>query len=256
MDSKYLKNVELDGDAFRYEGTQVGILLIHGFTATTTEVRLLADRLHQSGYTVHAPLLPGHGTTPQSLNRIHFQDWIEEVERAFSSIRQKCEVVFVAGESMGALLSLYLAARHSDIAGILCYSPALIVRNIWAAVILQYFIDYLPKRGAGDNLPWKGYKVNPTKASAQLFYLQRYIKPQLREIHQPVYVFIGKKDDRISPDAGEYILDHINSKRKEIHFLNESPHCMILAEELPVIFARTEDFIKSIVNERTQSLLQ
>ena len=249
MDTEYLQNAELDGDPFIYEGSQVGILLIHGFTATTAEVRLLANRLHQSGYTVHAPLLPGHGTTPQSLNRIRYQDWIEEVDRAFTSIRQKCKVVFVAGESMGALLSLYLAAKHSDVAGVICYSPALIVRNIWAAVILQYFIDYLPKSGASDNLPWKGYKVNPTKASAQLFYLQRYIKRRLPEIHQPVYVFIGKKDDRISPDAGEYILDHINSERKEILFLEESPHCMILAEEYPVIFSRTEDFIKSIINE-------
>lgn len=253
MDSEYLQNVELDGDPFSYEGSKIGILLIHGFTATTTEVRLLGNRLFQRGYTIHAPLLPGHGTTPQALNKTHYQDWIEEVERSYSFLHDKCTEIFVAGESMGALLSIYLAARHPDIAGIICYSPALIVRYIWVATILQYFMDYIPKTGKGDNLPWKGYKVNPTKASVQLFLLQKFVKHILRDIRQPICVFIGMKDNRVYPGAGECLLQHVNSTQKEIHYQQDSPHCMILADELPEISARTECFIQSVLEERSQS---
>lgn len=253
MDSEFLQNIELDGEPFTYEGSQTGVLLLHGFTATTAEVRLLADRLRVSGYTIHAPLLPGHGTKPEDLNKTNYQDWIDEVERSYIFLAGKCSEIFVAGESMGALLSLYLAAKHADIAGVICFSPALVVKYIWAAVFLQYFIKAIPKSQAGDNLPWKGYKVNPSKALVQLFLLQRNVKSVLSEIRQPLCVFIAKKDSRVSPEAGNYVLNHVNSIRKEIHYLDESPHCMILAGELPVISSITNGFIESIQKDYSLS---
>jgi carboxylesterase len=125
MDTQFLLNADLDGNSFTYEGNNIGILLIHGFTATTTEVRLLADNLSKQGYTIHAPLLPGHGTTPDELNKTTYQNWIETVEEAYSFLHQKCPMIFIAGESMGALLSLHLAAKYREISGIICYSPAI-----------------------------------------------------------------------------------------------------------------------------------
>jgi len=41
-----IHNPHLEGGPFVWEGNRLGILLIHGFTATTTEVRLLAEKLH------------------------------------------------------------------------------------------------------------------------------------------------------------------------------------------------------------------
>lgn len=243
-DSEYLQNVDLDGDPFTYQGSSTGILLIHGFTATTTEVRLLADRLRPSGITIMAPLLPGHGTSPGDLNRRKYFEWITEVEKSYNALAVKCDRVFVAGESTGALLSLYLAAKHSEIAGVICYSPALIINFIWLSVILQYFIPSIPKSGPEDDLPWKGYKVNPTKATYQLFHLQRSVKTILSAIKQPVCIFIGGKDRRVSAASGDYLMQHLGTVDKEIHYMANSPHCMILANELPEISSLTESFIQ------------
>ena len=55
LDNGYMRNDHLDGEDFHFKGNEIGILLIHGFTATTTEVRLIAEKLHQAGYTVAAP---------------------------------------------------------------------------------------------------------------------------------------------------------------------------------------------------------
>ena len=60
MALQYLHNPDLAGETFYWESGKVGVLLVHGFTATTTEVRLLAQCLHAEGYTISAPLLPGH----------------------------------------------------------------------------------------------------------------------------------------------------------------------------------------------------
>src|SRR5687768_12309833 len=39
------------------------VLLLHGCGDTPQTLYPVADRLHASGLTVHAPLLPGHGRT-------------------------------------------------------------------------------------------------------------------------------------------------------------------------------------------------
>ena len=72
---------ELDGSDFYWKGSSVGILLIHGFTATSVEVRGLATHLHQAGYTVAGPLLPGHGTSPEEMNRYSWKDWANAAEQ-------------------------------------------------------------------------------------------------------------------------------------------------------------------------------
>ncbi len=40
----------------------MGALLIHGYTGSPPEMRLIGDYLHERGLTVLGPLLPGHGT--------------------------------------------------------------------------------------------------------------------------------------------------------------------------------------------------
>ena len=69
----------LDPSAFILEGGSVGILLIHGFTGSTTEMRLVGEYLNQHDITVSAPCLPGHGTTIEDLNQRQWSDWSSHI---------------------------------------------------------------------------------------------------------------------------------------------------------------------------------
>ena len=60
----------LDPSPFILEGGTVGVLLIHGFTGSPTEMRLVGEYLNQHKITVSAPCLPGHGTTLDDLNQV------------------------------------------------------------------------------------------------------------------------------------------------------------------------------------------
>ena len=50
--------------SFHFLGGETGILLIHGFTASPIDLKPIGEIFHNWGYTVNAPLLTGHGTTP------------------------------------------------------------------------------------------------------------------------------------------------------------------------------------------------
>ena len=102
----HLHNPHLPGDEFFWPGGSTGILLCHGFTATTAEVRPLGKVLAAAGYTIAGPLLPGHNTSPADLNRTRWQDWVRVYDEMLEKLYDHCETVIVGGESTGALLGL------------------------------------------------------------------------------------------------------------------------------------------------------
>lgn len=234
-ENSFIKNAHLEGSDFFWEGNSTGILLIHGFTATTAEVRPLANKLHNAGYTVAGPLLPGHGTHPDDLNRAVWPMWVEKVKLVYEKLIHQCELIFVAGESMGGLLTLELARQHPEISGLFLFAPAIKVKNLWTSRLLWPFIKYLNKEAGDDGLPWKGYTVNPVRAAAQLHKLQKHIQRKLQEITQPVIIFTGEHDHTIAPDSAQYILQNIGSQRKQHVHLGNSGHCVILDRELDEI---------------------
>jgi len=231
-ENKFMEKSYLDGDGFFWQGNQVGVLLIHGFTATTTEVRLMAEKLHAAGLTTAAPLLPGHGTHPNDLNRATWNMWLQKVKETYERLLDICQEVFVLGTSMGALLSLELAAQHPEIAGLLLFSPALKVEGLWLAPILAPFKKYLSKQPKGDSLLWKGYNVYPLKAAGQLLKLQKHVKGILPKIEQPMLIFTGEKDDRVSNQAIEPLLSQVSSKEKNHIQMKNSGHFVMLEGDL------------------------
>lgn len=244
-DNPYIKNPHLPGDDFLFSGSTTGILLIHGFTATTAEVRPLAEILHATGNTVAGPLLPGHGTHPDDMNRATWGMWVEKVKQTYEKLLGQCQRVFVGGESMGGLLALELAHQHPEIPGLLLFAPAIKVTGIWRSRLVYPFIKYLKKPEKDDGLAWKGYNVTPIKASAELHKLQIHIRKRLPEISQPMIIFTGEYDRTISPESAQIILDEVKSpNKKHIHMLHSS-HCIILDRELNQVAKQVITFIES-----------
>lgn len=242
-----IRNVHLEGDAFFWPAGSVGILLVHGFTATTAEVRQLAHRLHQRDYTIAAPLLPGHGTKPDDLNRIHWLDWVDAAEDVYRRLMKYCDDVFVGGESTGALVSLYLASQHPEIAGILTYAPALMLTYTWLQHIqVRLAAPWIPSIRKSNWIPhplWQGYDVLPLKGALQLFRLQKEILDRLPDIHQPILVVQGCLDDTVHPSVSDLISRSVRSSLKEVHWMEKTGHLVILDQELDQVAEITLAFI-------------
>ena len=124
-EESFILNPELEGESFFWKSGETGVLLLHGLTATTAEVRPLAKRLLNEGYTVSGILLPGHGTTPENLSQTDRKDWIKASEEAYNELKRECSSVIVGGESVGALIALRLASDYPEIKGLLLYAPAM-----------------------------------------------------------------------------------------------------------------------------------
>ncbi|MCU9816713.1 alpha/beta hydrolase [Paraclostridium sp. AKS73] len=98
--------------SYKFNGNNIGCLLIHGFTSTPAEMYPLAKVLNDKGYTVNSILLSGHGTTHDELLKVSYIDWYNDVESAYEELLFECEKVIVIGHSMGGLLALILASNY------------------------------------------------------------------------------------------------------------------------------------------------
>ena len=246
MRKSVYQNPHLPGGMIKHNGNNIGVLLIHGFTATTAEVRFLADHFIKQDCTVIAPLLPGHGTDPSDLNKQKFTDWIKCVEKDLIILQNKCELVIVGGESMGGVLSLYLAENHPDIAALLLYSTALLVGNLKYAGLLKFATSAIEKNKPDDGLPWQGYTVYPLWAADQFHRLTKKVKNNISKVEVPTIIFQGKFDKTIDKRNIQFIYDGIQSKTKEMVVMKKSGHVMLLDQEINIIKKKTKEFLQGL----------
>jgi carboxylesterase len=249
-----LHNPQLEGSPFYWKGGPEGILLIHGFSATTAEVRPLAHALHSLGYTVAGPLLPGHYTDPQDLNRVRWQDWVNVVEEMYQRLCSRCKLVVVGGESTGAVLSLYLASQHPTISALLLYAPAMRLNlnpvDSLLIHVLAPFVPWLPKKNLDSNDLWQGYTVNPLKGVLQLFRLQKKVRSFLPNIKQPALIIQGKLDTTVHPGVPDGIYNQLRSAIKEKYWMDHSAHCVIIDKEFDQVSTLTIQFLKRVLSNK------
>jgi carboxylesterase len=216
----------------------------------------LAEKFHEHGYTVSAPLLPGHGTQPEDLNHIHWQDWVQTGRETLEKLFETCEQVFVAGESLGGVLALYLASTEPRAAGVLLYAPA--IRTLMSK--LDYLKLYLGApfvtQVGRDSLDcadvWQGYPGLPLKGIIQLMRFQSAVRGRLSHIDQPVLVFQGRKDTTVAPEAGEIIFEGISSEIKAHHWMENSSHVIVLDVELEQVAALSIQFIEQVLKQASK----
>ena len=254
MSAGVIQNPHLDSSPFFFEGGSSGVLLLHGFTATPVEVKLIGQYLHERGYTVSGPLLPGHGTTVEAINACSWRDWVDHTARAYAELAARCGRVFVGGESLGGLLSLYLGSTHPEIAGLILYAPALRIANplVYLSPLFKFLIKALPKRRVENdpdsvvNQRWNGYTVDPIPAVAQTLALQRRVRRRLPLVEQPLIVFQGRLDTTLKHSGVEELASAVQSTDVELVWQEGSSHCIVLDVEWEEVAEKTLAFIRRI----------
>mgnify|MGYP000141126509 CR=1 FL=1 len=231
---------------------KVGILLVHGFTGSPASMRPWAEYLNQRGYTVTVPLLPGHGTRPEDLNLVKWQEWPAKVENDLNAMLQSCEKVFICGLSMGGGTTLNVATRYSkQLAGIILVNPMIHVKLVphqlaWVISRFQKMRD-----SVGDDIKrpgvteW-GYDALPTRGIYQLLKMLRITRRNLKNITIPVQLFHSVEDHTLPVTNTEIILSEIGSSNKTRIELVNSYHVATMDYDQELIFQNSLTFIESL----------
>lgn len=189
--------------AFR-EGTAdgCGVLLIHGLTASPTEVQPIADFLGQSDptLTISSPLLPGHGTTPEALRGTDPATWSRCVADEIERLATRRGGVIVVGVSMGAVLAAEGTIRDPRVRGLVMLAPVFGIGGIrgLALPLLKHVKPFVRKsRASVENHRAKGlfsYDRYAVTSLLQLRELGRRVRPALHRVAVPTLLAAGRRD--------------------------------------------------------------
>ncbi len=241
------------GEPFSFENdSNVGVLVLQGFTGTTSSVIYEGKCLAKAGFNIEGPRLSGHGTQWQDLNNVKYTEWIENVEKGLDKLKKRSSKIFVSGLSMGGTLSLYLAEKHPEIKGIILVNNAILFHDprIPLLPLLKYFIKSTPAIGSDIKDPSKkeiAYERTPTAGAAEMAKFVNITRENLSKVNQPALIFKSKGDHVVPLDNAEYTMNHISSKDKKLIWLENSYHVATMDYDKDLICEESIKFIKNHV---------
>jgi len=230
--------VIIGAESIRLSGTRAGaILLIHGYNDSPQSVASMAAALNARGWTVWAPLLPGHGRTLQAFGASRAEEWIRASREALAQLRASHDRVAVGGLSMGGAIAFILAAEHPDVVAVLAFAPyvhASVPLRLLDAVapVAALGARYLSSGGARSvHDPVAGeqmiaYRRSTPGLLAQLDRVVRAASASLPSVRQPVLFVQSRQDNRIPVSSAASAFEKIGSTDKTLHWVQETGHVL------------------------------
>jgi carboxylesterase len=246
-------------------------LLIHGFTGAPKEMRSMGEYLHQQGFTCLGVRLAGHATHPEDMIRSHYTDWMASVEDGYHLLRGYVDNVFLAGLSMGGVLSLLMSTRLVPrVSGVIAMStPQRLMSTpqrlptdypIWFLRLASRVIKYSPKRkdglGSGwfDKTAYQGqisYPSNPVRSVVELKKLILQMRAAYPKVDVPVLLVHSKDDTYVLPRNMEHIYAGlVNARDKTKLYITGSGHVVTLDAAHEQVFQSAVEFIQRIESSR------
>jgi carboxylesterase len=234
-------------EPFLLSGGNQGVLLLHGFTGSPSEVRLLGEYLNQRGYTVMGPRLCGHGTSPAEMAHTSWPHWYSAVEDGYHILKSVCQDVVVAGLSMGGLLAFKLAAEYPVSKVISLSTPIYIADNRLPLLPVYRLIKkFVPKkRRKMDVDPQYNvcYDCTPLASLSSLLSLIKHVDKLLPVVTAPTLIIQSRNEHTVRPDSAQYIYKRLASRDKRLVWLEKSGHIVTLDVEHQQVFENIYNFI-------------
>ncbi len=235
-------------------GGSTGCLLVHGFTGTPKEMRLLGEYLNKQGHTVLGIRLAGHATHIEDMIRCSYQDWLASVEDGWHLLHGVTERIFVLGLSMGGVLSLSFAANF-PIAGVVVMAspyemPSKLAKTL--GKMLLPLSKVMPKMVKAED-KWFNpemekdhvcYPEDPVRPGYELLKLLKYMHSLLPTLNVPALVIHTRDDIHILPENAEMLFENIGGPDKEHIWVENTSHNLVRDGDTLKVFQPVAEFIE------------
>ena len=223
-----------EGFVLHREGAPA-VLLLHGGGDTPQTLRYLSAGLHEHGFHVVAPLLPGHGRQLRDFARVTADDLIEATRSQYAQLRADHEWVGVIGVSMGGALAVLLAADSSDLPALGLVAPYLAMpAHIERAARWSWLWGpMMPVIRSADGLsvidPVErerslAYGVFTAKGLRALYALVSRARAVLPRVQAPTLMLQSRQDNRISISDGEQAFAMLGAREKRLEWISGAAH--------------------------------
>jgi carboxylesterase len=232
------------------------VLLIHGGGDTPQTLSYLADVLRARGYTVRAPLLPGHGRTLRDFANVTADAWLDAVRSEYHALRARYPWVGVIGLSMGGALAVQLAAEldgELPVLGLVApylSIPPHVRRAARLAPVWGPMLPYVRSADSGRSIrdPAEeakslAYGIFTAAALRALTVTADRASAQLARVTAPTLVIQSREDNRIAPEACERCFGALGAREKRLVWIDGAGHIITVDRGRERVFEELAEWL-------------
>ena len=243
--------------AFEFPGgSEIGVLLIHGYTGAPAEMRPVGEALAAHGIGSIGLRLRGHGTHPDDMLDCTYQDWLDDVEQALSQLLARCDRAVLVGLSMGGTLALNIAAHHADdprVAGVVPICAPLVLDD-WRLGLVKFASKFVRWQSWGvpdikNRDAWHrhvGYRRFRVATLTQLLDLTRETAAHLAQVRQPLLVVQASEDHVVPARNAQLIHDSVSSSQRAVLLLDNCYHVVTVDHASEQLNAEIVRFVQQL----------
>ncbi|WJY27738.1 MULTISPECIES: alpha/beta hydrolase [Sporosarcina] len=236
---------------FFFKHGKRAVLLLHGFTGTSADVRMLGRYLEKKNYTSLAPHYKGHGVAPEELIHTGPDEWWQDVLEGYRTLREAgYDQIAVAGLSLGGVFSLKLGSEM-PVKGIVTMNAPMSMRStdLMYEGVLRYAGEYKKIEGKSEAEIEEEVEALRGQTMPSLADLQQLIadvRSGLDLIYAPTLVVQSVHDEVIDPESADVIFETIESPDKRQSWYKNSGHVITLGKEKEQLHEDVFAFLESL----------
>lgn len=232
------------------------VLLVHGGGDTPQTMTHLAREFSRRGYTVSAPLLPGHGRDLVAFDAADGDAWYDTARSEFQRLRDSHEWVGIVGLSMGGALSARVAAETHRVDALVLASPYLsmppggdlLARTspmwgvLFPVVSTATDLSLFDPTARAANLGYGAFTHRSLRALRET--AQRGFAA-LARIEAPTLVMQSTTDNRITSEATERAFATIGAVDKKLEWIEGAGHVITVDYGWERVVGRAVEWMES-----------
>lgn len=216
--------------------TDRAIVLLHGFNDSPQTMRAPAEAMHAAGWTVYAPVLPGHGRSPQAFAASGADAWIGAARAAVREALQRHRHVAVGGLSLGGALAAIVASEEPSVKAAVLFAPFFVhsrrlgaIATVWPLIALgvKYLTGGSATRAVRDpaaRATLIAYGCSTPHLLREVQRVVRHARAALPAVRQPVWIAQSSDDYRIPDEQAQAAFDLLGSGDKRLHWTTGNGH--------------------------------
>lgn len=243
------------GKPFLFPHGRYGVILLHSYTSSSADVRMLARHLERQNYTIYAPVFSGHGGDPLTVLKTgNPEEWWEDTQFAIRRLKDLgMQKIAIFGLSLGGLLAT--KALEND--------PSLAGGGVFASPVTTWGQSNVPEifpKLATEYYQKEG--LTPSEITQRISEIKKLLPKQLTEIsqmtkeidqdlsaiHQPFFIGQGGQDEMIDPASGEDLKKKLLAQGTPVdyHYYPQAGHVLTVNQAHRQLFADVTNFLQKI----------
>lgn len=212
------------------------VLLLHAYSGSPNDVRMLARYLEKSDYTIYAPLYSGHGTSdPLDILQKSPESWWRDSQAGVEFLQEKgYQEIAVFGLSMGGVFATRLLSAFSEelLGGGFFCSPIAPVKTNVTENFLLYAKQVLERNGQSKtDEKLASYRPLVEQQLAAIEEHARLAYEELSKINQPFFMAQAGQDEMIEAEGVFQTAQCLQKTRFTLNWYPRSGHVITVGPE-------------------------